>query len=165
MEATHVRPAWAPAGASRRVRAPRRPVSEIHRWFVAFRTMRSADLMVIPGTGILDDFGVTPWSLPYDLFRWVLCARLARCPVVLLSIGAGPIENRISRRLFPGPCRLATTCSFRDETSLAFMRSIGRDVRADAANADLVFCLPRPARHPPPGRPRGQAEQPESDSA
>ena len=146
VEATHVRPAWAPADASRRVRALRSPVSEIRRWYVAFQTMRSADLMVIPGTGILDDFGVTPWSLPYDLFRWALCARLARCPVVLLSIGAGPIKNRISRRLFRAVARLATTCSFRDETSLAFMRSIGRDVRADSVNADLVFCLPRPDR-------------------
>src|SRR5690606_30553001 len=41
----------------------------------AFATARRLDLIVIPGTGILDDFKERPFGWPYCLLRWCAAAR------------------------------------------------------------------------------------------
>jgi polysaccharide pyruvyl transferase WcaK-like protein len=142
-----------------RPRLPRmlvRPGVEAARWFATYRFLRRVDALVVPGTGILDDFGQAPRELPYDLWRWCLTARIARRPVVFVGVGAGPIENPLSRRLFRAAVACAASCSYRDDTSRRFMASIGRDVAADGVVPDLVFGLrhqPVPAvSTPSPGR-------------
>lgn len=114
-------------------------------WWYAIRLLRRVDAVIVPGTGILDDFGVRPWQMPYDLFRWALCSRLARTPMVFLSVGAGPIEGRLNRWLMLGAARLARHRSYRDQTSLRFMTSHGFRAATDPVYPDLAFSLPRPA--------------------
>jgi polysaccharide pyruvyl transferase WcaK-like protein len=60
----------------------------------------------------------------------------------MLSVGAGPIDRKLSRVLLRGAARAAHFISYRDEMSRDYMRSIGRDVSRDEVSADLVFGLP-----------------------
>lgn len=112
--------------------------------FRAVRQMRGFDVMIVPGTGILDDFGERPYGMPYDLFRWCLAARLSGTRIAFVSIGAGPIRNDLSRRLMAAAARLADYRSYRDHTSKAFMESIGFDVRNDPVYPDIAFRLSAP---------------------
>ena len=144
------------ARSPRVIRLILRPLIEMVRWFYVLRSVRSVDLVVIPGTGILDDFGCGPLDMPYHLFRWTLVSRLLRRPVFFLSVGAGPMVHPLSRWLFLKSASFASSCSFRDEYSLEYMRSIGRDVSSDRVVPDLVFCL-RFRRHSTPPRYANQA--------
>jgi polysaccharide pyruvyl transferase WcaK-like protein len=110
----------------------------------AFGTARRADVMIVPGTGILDDFGERPYGMPFDLFRWCLAARLTGARVAMVSIGAGPIEHAASRRLMKAAARLAHYRSYRDDLSRRFMASIGFDVGHDPVYPDIVFRLEEP---------------------
>lgn len=117
---------------------------EIHNWSYALRVLRDSDLLAIPGTGILDDFGTTPRGMPYDLFRWCVSARVRRSKVRFLSIGAGPIHNPASRLLMKAAAGLADYRTFRDAGSRSYMASIGCNTHHDGVVPDLVFSLPIP---------------------
>ena len=69
------------ADASPLVRRVLRPFVEVFRWTESYRFARRVSAIVVPGTGILDDFGVRPRQMPYDIFRWSLVSRLARTPI------------------------------------------------------------------------------------
>lgn len=113
-----------------------------------FRLVRRADVVVIPGTGILDDFGERPAGMPLDIFAWCLIARLLGAKVAMVCIGAGPIRNSLSRKLMIGAARLANYRSYRDLTSRDFMMRSGFDALADPIFPDIVFNLPVPAIPP-----------------
>lgn len=117
---------------------------ELISWWRTFAYLRQIDVLLFPGTGILDDFGLRPFQVPYDIFRWCFAARLYRRRVLFVSIGAGPIRNRVSRWLMKASARLAHYRSYRDGISRDFMRSIGVPVREDAVYPDLVFGLEAP---------------------
>ncbi|MER8752176.1 polysaccharide pyruvyl transferase family protein [Mesorhizobium sp. M1050] len=114
--------------------------------------VRKADVMIFPGTGILDDFGERPAGMPYDILKWCLAARLAGTRIAFVSIGSGPIRNRVSRLLMISAARLGHYRSYRDLQSKEFMESVGFDTRADAIYPDLAFGLPAPTS-PLRGRP------------
>jgi polysaccharide pyruvyl transferase WcaK-like protein len=121
----------------------------VGHWIVAYRTLRRVDVLIVAGTGVLDDQHVRPQDLPYPVFVWSIAARVARTRLAMLSVGAGPITNRLSRRLLLASARSASLVSYRDPDSLAFMRSIGRHVTSDRVTADLAFSLRPPASSPP----------------
>jgi polysaccharide pyruvyl transferase WcaK-like protein len=111
------------------------------------RTIHSAhkfDLLVAPGTGLLDDFGTGPFSWPYTLLKWCVAARLSGAQIWLVSIGAGPIRNPLSRWMMKKAARLARYRSYRDRISLEFMRSIGFDTGKDTVFPDIVFKMETP---------------------
>jgi len=110
--------------------------------------IRKSDVMIFPGTGILDDFGERPAGMPYDIFKWCLAARLVGTRIAFVSIGAGPIRNRLSRFLMTSAARLAHYRSYRDLQSREFMESVGLDTRGDAIYPDLAFGLPAPIPSP-----------------
>ena len=109
--------------------------------FRAFRHMRDVDLFIIPGTGVLDDFGTGPWGLPYDLLIWCTVARLRGAMVVFSNIGAGPIKRPLSRWFMKRATQLAHYRSFRDDISKVYMQSLGVNVSIDDVLPDLVFSL------------------------
>lgn len=119
-----------------------RPVVEVGRWAAAVRHLRDVDLVVVPGTGILDDYGQRPTQLPLAVLRWSLAARLAGSRLLYFGIGAGPILHPVSRRLMRAALAQADFCSYRDAGSLAFMAGIGRRTTHDEVWPDLVFALP-----------------------
>ena len=114
-----------------------------------FNHVRQADVMIFPGTGILDDFGEKPTGMPYDILKWCLAARLAGTRIAFVSIGAGPIRNRLSRLFMTSAARLAQYRSYRDLQSREFMEGVGFDTRGDAIYPDLAFGLPTPIPSPP----------------
>jgi polysaccharide pyruvyl transferase WcaK-like protein len=126
------------------------PLRKLLQAQYAISTARRLDVMVIPGTGILDDFGDTSSGMPIALYTWCLAARLAGTRLAFVSVGAGPILHPLSRRLMKGAARMAHYRSYRDTVSKAFMESIGFDTGADTIAPDIAFGLPAPASPAPP---------------
>ena len=132
-----------------------KPFIELAGWVHCYRIARRVDLAVFPGTGVLDDFGKRPRGIPYQYLRWALAIRLARCPLALIAVGAGPIVDHWNRRLLRATAALASSVSYRDERSRVYMRTIGRDVSRDRVVADIAFgsgsvdAPPKPADLPP----------------
>lgn len=113
-------------------------------WLHAMRHLRKLKVLIVPGTGVLDDFAVSPLGWPHDILSWWLLARLMGVKVVLASVGAGPIRHPISRWLMRSAARAAHYRSYRDTVSKAFMESIGFDTRGDPICPDIAFRLPAP---------------------
>jgi polysaccharide pyruvyl transferase WcaK-like protein len=123
-----------------------KPIREIRRWWFAVRHLRSIDVLLVPGTGILDDFASPgPTGLPLTVARWAAAARITGTRMMFLSIGAGPSNQRLSRFLMRFSAAQAQFCSYRDHGSREFMESIGRRTADDEVWPDLVFALDRDA--------------------
>ena len=117
-------------------------------WLHAVRHLRRLKVLIIPGMGVLDDFGISPLGLgwPHDLLSWCLLGRLLGVKIVFASVGAGPIRYPINRWLMKAAAGAAHYRSYRDPVSKAFMESIGFDTRHDPICPDIAFALPAPAR-------------------
>ena len=120
------------------------PLTELARLVKASWTLRGVRALIIPGTGILDDFGLRPWQMPLDLARWAIATKISRTRFLLISIGAGPIRHPLSRFLMLRVAVLADYCSFRDQRSKDFMTALGRRTDHDPVYPDLAFSLSRP---------------------
>ena len=116
--------------------------------FNGLRQLVTTDLLMVPGTGILDDFQEAAFGWPLTIFLWCLAARLTSTRIAFVSIGAGPIDSRVSRWLFRAATRMATYRSYRDKGSMEFVSSLGIDVSRDYVFPDLAFRLPRPTPAP-----------------
>jgi len=125
----------------RPVRWMRHVWTEMKAWGRALRVMRSTDALVIAGTGIITDHDEGVFGFPYELFKWVVAARLRSSKVVFLSVGVEPIYSRISRFFFFTALKLAHYCSFRDELSLQRLRNVGYTGNNNRVYPDLAFSL------------------------
>ncbi len=104
---------------------------------------RSADAVVVPGMGVLEEgFRTRPWGVPAWLFSVALACRLTGRRFVLLGVGAEPIRNPVTRWLFRRVVGMAGYVSYRDQESAAAMSSSGRT--PDAVGADVAFAHPAP---------------------
>ena len=116
--------------------------SEGWRCLEALKTLKSVDALIIPGTGLLTDaYGLTGWG-PYNLFKWSLIARICRCKVLFVSVGAGPIYSASGKYFVKSALSRADFRSYRDNASLEYLKSIGLPVNSDRVYPDLVFSLP-----------------------
>ena len=70
---------------------------ELFRWTKAIATLTDVDMLVMTGTGMLGDFGISPLGLHYQILKWTVLAKLCRCKVIFLSVGAGPLRQPLSR--------------------------------------------------------------------
>lgn len=147
-----VPPSLAYARGPRLVRPLKRVLGEGINLVRAWCLLRRVGTFVIAGTGVLDDQHVSPLSLPLDVFRWSLAARLARARLVFFAVGAGPISHPASKALLTQAVRLAHEVSYRDERSRAYMRGLGRDVSQDRVLPDLALAFRPPRRVPALGR-------------
>lgn len=118
--------------------------SKILGWAQAFNATRNLDVLLVPGTGILDDCGTGPQGMPYGLYRWFRSARLNGVNTAFVSIGAGPIHNRISRWLMTGAAAATDYRSYRERPAHEFMTRLGFDTRYDPVYPDLAFALDPP---------------------
>ncbi|WP_431323957.1 polysaccharide pyruvyl transferase family protein [Rhizobium sp. YTU87027] len=109
-----------------------------------FKQVKVLDLIIIPGTGILDDYQETPWGWPFVIFRWCMAARLRNVPVAFVSIGAGPISHPLSRFFLRTAAQTAKYRSYRDDFSRRYLEKIGMDVAQDFRFPDIAFRLPAP---------------------
>jgi polysaccharide pyruvyl transferase WcaK-like protein len=115
--------------------------AECRRWWDAFVALKDADVLIVPGTGLLTDaFGLNSWG-PYRMFEWALIAKLRGCKLLFVSVGAGPVYSRIGRMFVKSALGLADYRSYRDTSSQHYLRTIGFVRSRDRVYPDLVFGL------------------------
>jgi polysaccharide pyruvyl transferase WcaK-like protein len=117
--------------------------SELYRWTRGLRALRTTDMLIIPGTGLLTDVsGLFGWG-PYSLFRWSLTAKISRCKILFVSVGAGPIYGVLGKSLVKRALSLADFRSYRDDSTKRYLEShVGFRSNSDRVYPDLVFSLP-----------------------
>jgi polysaccharide pyruvyl transferase WcaK-like protein len=98
--------------------------AEVISFYRMWAFLRRVDAIVFPGTGILDDFGLRPFGLPYNMFKWTLIAKLCGAKLHFISVGAGPVHGRLSRWFFRAVVLLADHRSYRDQISRDYITSI-----------------------------------------
>lgn len=125
--------------------------SEVWRIRRAARALAGADVLVVPGTGVIDDFGQGPLDLPADIDRWSAAARLRGLPVQFISVGVSAIGQPACVTRFRRALDRASFISFRDEVSARNARAHG--LAEGPVVPDLAFSLPQAwfDDAPPPG--------------
>src|SRR5271167_377833 len=102
------------------------PLLETYRWFNGIARLKGSNLFVMTGTGMLGDY-----SLHYEIFRWAIIAKLCRCKLLFVSVGAGPIRQPLRRWFVRTALKLADYRSYRDSSSKDYLEAIGLDVKND----------------------------------
>lgn len=125
--------AWASRGPSDDPRAVRTGLRGLPG---QFRAILACDRVVLGGGGILKDEGL---RLPAELLVTAIVARLARRPVSLLGVGAGPFYRRTGRWLIAAVARLSQVRTVRDADSVTALRALG--VRDVTLAADPIFSI------------------------
>jgi polysaccharide pyruvyl transferase WcaK-like protein len=116
--------------------------TELYSWANGLITLKRIDMLIIPGTGLLTDaYGLRGWG-PYNMFKWSLIAKLYRCKLIFVSVGAGPIYGSAGRRFVKSALSLADFRSYRDKSTMQYLMSIGYSADKDRISPDLVFSLP-----------------------
>ena len=110
-----------------------------------FRTLRRADIFVIGGGGALSEPDHILSSLVFRVFKMTLLARLAGARVLVLNVGAAPIERRSTRMLVRSVLRLAHYRSVRHETSRQLTGRMGSSTSSEV-HPDLVYGLDEASR-------------------
>jgi polysaccharide pyruvyl transferase WcaK-like protein len=115
--------------------------NELSRWMEADRALRDTDLFIVVGTGLLTNaFSLFGWG-PYSTFKWSLLARVRACPVLFVSVGAGPVNRFSGRLLVKAALSLATFRSYRDHATRRYLAGIGFSRSEDPVFPDLAFSL------------------------
>ena len=132
------------------------PLRLLSKGIDVFRTaawVRRHDAVIVPGMGILEaSLPLRPWGFPYALFLLSGSGRLFGTKVALVSVGAGAINQRLTRWLFNWAARLAFYRSYRSTGSRDAMSQRGLDTSHNHVYPDLAFALPAPP--PDPGNPQ-----------
>jgi len=115
---------------------------ELHHAVGGCRTLKGYDLFIVPGTGLLVDHTTGPYGFPYYLFKWAIMAKVARCKMLVVSVGAGPINHPLSKLFIKIALWLASYRSYRDCFSKKYLERMGFDSKADPVYPDLAFSLP-----------------------
>ena len=131
--------------------------SECYRWLKGFSALRRVDAFIVPGTGLLSDAYTCFGYGPYDMFRWSLTAKLCKCKLLFVSVGAGPLYSCFGRFFAKASLALADFRSYRDESTRKYLLGVGFQAESDPVYPDLVFSLPQ-AMLPP--RKDNQARRP-----
>jgi polysaccharide pyruvyl transferase WcaK-like protein len=119
--------------------------SELYRWAQGLMRLRRIDMLIIPGTGLLTDaYGLLRWG-PYNMFKWSLTAKVCRCKLLFVSVGAGPIYGALGRCFVKSVLSLADFRSYRDKSTIQYLKGIGFCTHNDRIYPDLVFSLPEAA--------------------
>jgi polysaccharide pyruvyl transferase WcaK-like protein len=106
------------------------------------RSIRGTEMLVIPGTGLLTDaYGLRGWG-PYGLLKWSLIAKACGCKVALVSVGAGPIHSAIGKWCVQLILSLADFRSYRDTSTVRYLKEIGLVGDGEEIFPDLAFSLP-----------------------
>jgi polysaccharide pyruvyl transferase WcaK-like protein len=104
--------------------------------------VRKHDVVIIPGMGMMDaSLPINPWGVPLMLFVLTWFGRRFRTKVALVSVGASPAKQKLTRWMFTTSARLASYRTFRDLDSREVLRRQGLDTSADKIYPDLVFTV------------------------
>lgn len=121
-----------------------RLIDEVLFWFQKPRWFQRGDKFIVAGTGAVDDMGVRrPWHSPYELYKWCKTAKMGGAQVIFLSVGVGPLQNRVNKFLKLKALRMADYRSYREVAAFSFLQNLGFDTSGDLLYPDLVFSLPK----------------------
>jgi polysaccharide pyruvyl transferase WcaK-like protein len=116
--------------------------TEAYQWVKGLIRLGGTDMLIVPGTGLLTDAdGLFNWG-PYGLFKWSLIAKVCRCKLLLVSVGAGPIYGTLGRWFVKSILSLADFRSFRDTSTKDYLKGIGCRTDNALVYPDLAFSLP-----------------------
>ncbi len=115
-------------------------INEARFLLPSVRHLRRTHLMVVAGSGQIEDEYGGPFNYPYRLFKWSLLSRCLGKKFLVINVGAVPLQSAISRGLIRWTLRLAHYKSFRDEYSETLMRRLGVS-HSDGVYPDLAFGL------------------------
>jgi len=107
----------------------------------SYRRLRGTDLLLVAGSGQLNDYWGGPWGFPFTLFKWSLLARATGTKVAFLSLGAGPLRTRLGKFFIKRTLRLAHYRSYRDVDARQCVLELGLPGEHPVV-PDLVFSLP-----------------------
>jgi polysaccharide pyruvyl transferase WcaK-like protein len=117
-------------------------LTEPYSWISGFFALRRIDMLIVPGTGLVTDaYGLLNWG-PYSLFKWCLIAKMCRCKLAFMSIGAGPFHTNLGKWLTRAALALSDFRSYRDIASMESLNRIGFATGSDKVYPDLAFSLP-----------------------
>jgi polysaccharide pyruvyl transferase WcaK-like protein len=107
---------------------------------------RRHSVVIVPGAGVLEaSLPMLPRGFPYALFLLSASGRLFKTKVAMVSVGAGAVNQPLTRWLFNSAARLAFYRSYREVGAREAMRKRGLDVSRDSVYPDLAFALPAPS--------------------
>lgn len=118
-------------------------LSEIRAIACACSFARKLDLIVVSGSGQINDEWGGPWGLPYSLCRWALIAKVTNTKFAIASVGSGTL--RPLSKIFMGVA-LKSACyrSYRDVGTKLFVDRWSF-TRNDPCIPDLAFSLDLPS--------------------
>ncbi len=117
--------------------------------FHTARWVRRHDIVIVPGTGILEcTLPLRASGVPLALFMLCAAGRIFGTPVALVNVGANATNQRLIGSLFKKSAQLATYRSFRDASSRDAIGLAGHDARNDKVYADFVFAIATPPDEP-----------------
>jgi polysaccharide pyruvyl transferase WcaK-like protein len=117
--------------------------------------LRGTDMLIVPGTGLLTDAYSLFNEGPYNLLKWSLIAKVCRCKLLFVSVGAGPIYSTLGRYFVKSALSLADFRSYRDNSTMQYLKGVGFRADNDRVYPDLAFSLPEaviPHQHTKNGR-------------
>jgi polysaccharide pyruvyl transferase WcaK-like protein len=108
---------------------------------------RRHSVVIVPGAGVLEaSLPMLPRGFPYGLFLLSLSGKLFGTKIAMVSVGAGAVNQPLTRWLFDSAARLAFYRSYREVGARDAMRTRGLDVSQDNVYPDLAFARPTPPR-------------------
>jgi polysaccharide pyruvyl transferase WcaK-like protein len=107
----------------------------------SYWAVRSLDVLIISGGGQLSELWRGPWSHPYNIFKFSVLAKLSRTPLLIVGVGAGPLEHPLSKFFVRWSVRLARYTSLRDQESEKLLRILGATAPIDVS-PDPAYALP-----------------------
>ena len=125
---------------------PATPLKLLGKGIDAFRTVawvRRHDAVIVPGMGVLEaSLPLPTWGFPYAMFLLGGSSRLFGTKVALVSVGAGAINQPLTRWLFNMAARFAFYRSYRNTGSRDAMRQRGLDTARDPYLSRPRVCPP-----------------------
>lgn len=117
---------------------------EVLSWWRAYQNFQQLNLdwLVVSGGGQLDDYWGGAWGHPFTLLRWCVIAKLSGSKFLIVSTGAGPIEQPLSKVFTYITLSLADYRSYRDRESKQYIETVVKFKRNDPVYSDLAFSLP-----------------------
>jgi polysaccharide pyruvyl transferase WcaK-like protein len=117
------------------------PILEIIATVNAYKNLDGFDVLLVSGGGQIDDYWGGPWAHPYTLLFWGILAKLRKTKYAIVSVGAGPLDAKLSRLFIKWVLSLACYRSYRDEDSKKFIEKTVGFKRSDRVYPDLAHSL------------------------
>jgi polysaccharide pyruvyl transferase WcaK-like protein len=141
--------ASAPAGWTDRLPLPLQRARSA--WRIG-RHMRELDMLLVSGSGQIDDFWGGPWEQPFRLLAWCGAARRQRKPAAVFGVGVDQLLTRRGAAFCRRALALTQLRVLRDGGSLDALRALGMTAPAQVC-PDPAFHLEAPAAAPRGPRP------------